>query len=84
MSDTIVIALISLAGTLTGSFCGVLASNKLTNYRIEQLERKMDKHNGLVEITYNLREKATLVDEQMKVANHRIEDLEDEVKRVRS
>ena len=84
MSDMVVIALISLAGTLTGSFCGVLTSNKLTNYRIEQLEKKMDKHNGLVEITYDLREKDTLRDEQIKVANHRIEDLEEEAKRVRS
>ena len=49
MSETIIIALISLLGTLGGTFGGILATSKLTNYRIEQLEKKGDKvtHNGL-------------------------------------
>ena len=54
MQPEIVVALLSLIGTLAGSLIGVLASNKLTNYRIEQLEEKVAKHNSLVERTYKL------------------------------
>ena len=44
--------------------------------RIEQLERKMDKHNELIERVYRLEQHTVLTDEQIRVANHRIEDLE--------
>ena len=54
MQPEIVVALLSLIGTLAGSLIGVLASNKLTNYRIAQLEEKVAKHNSLVERTYKL------------------------------
>ena len=46
MNSEVLIALLSLAGTLIGSFGGIITSSKLTNYRLEQLERKVDKHNG--------------------------------------
>ena len=69
MSETIIIALISLVGTLAGSLGGILVSSKMTNYRIEQLEKKVDKHN-------NFAEKIPIINEQIKVINHRIEDLE--------
>ncbi len=72
MSETVVVAIISLVGTVFGSVIGILTSNKLTAYRIEQLEKKVDKHNSVVERTYQLEEK-------IKVANHRIEDLEKKV-----
>ncbi len=68
----IIVALIALVGTLGGSLCGILVSSKMTNYRIQQLEKKVDKHN-------NFAEKIPLIREQLKVANHRIEDLEKEV-----
>lgn len=48
----------------------------LQAYRIEQLEKKVDKHNNLVERTYRLEERTELQEEKIKVANHRIEDLE--------
>lgn len=54
MADTIVVALLSLAGTIIGSIAGILAANKLTVYRIEQLEKKVDKHNNIIERTYKL------------------------------
>ena len=76
MSDAIIVALLGLTGSLIGSLLGVLASNKLTNYRIEQLERKVEKHNNLVERTYCLEEREALLEEKLRVANHRIEDLE--------
>ncbi|MDD6022293.1 MAG: hypothetical protein ACI4GA_03820 [Acutalibacteraceae bacterium] len=72
MSETVIVAMISLIGTVFGSGIGILASNKLTAYRIEQLEKKVDKHNSVVERTYQLEEK-------MKAADHRIEDLEKKV-----
>ena len=49
MNSEITVALLSAAGTLLGSLGGILASNRLTNYRIAQLEKRVDKHNNLVE-----------------------------------
>ena len=69
MSNEIIVAIIAFAGTTIGTFGGILASNRLTNHRIEQLEKKEDKHNTIIERTY-------ILEEKMKVANHRIDDLE--------
>ncbi len=44
--NEIIVALIALFGTMLGTFGGILTSSKLTNYRIEQLEKKVDKHNS--------------------------------------
>lgn len=76
MSETIIIALLSLIGTLGGTFGGILATSKLTNYRIEQLEKKVDKHNSIVERTFKLEETDKLFEEKFKVVNHRLNDLE--------
>ena len=76
MSDAVIVALIGLSGSIIGSLLGVLASNKLTNYRIEQLEKKVEKHNNLVERTYKLEEAESVLEEKVRVANHRIDDLE--------
>ncbi len=65
MPDTVLVAILSLIGTLAGSFGGT----QLIKYRIEQLEKKVEKHNSVMERTY-------LLEEKIKVANHRIEDLE--------
>ena len=54
MSDTVIVALLSLAGTLFGSGLGVIASSRLTVYRLEQLEKKVQAHHNLVERTYKL------------------------------
>lgn len=70
MTDTIAIALVSLVGTLVGTFGGIITASKLTNYRIEQLEMKVDKHN-------NFAERIPLIQNDIKVANHRIDDLEE-------
>ena len=76
MNDTIFVALLSLIGTLGGTFGGILTANKLTNYRIEQLEKKVEKHNKVVERVYVLERNEAVITEEIKVANHRIEDLE--------
>ena len=78
MNAEIIIALISLLGTLAGSLGGILVSSKLTNYRIGQLEKKQEKYNNLIERTFKLEERMEVADEKIKVANHRLEDLERE------
>lgn len=72
----IIIAILSLAGTLLGSLFGILASNKLVVYRIEQLEKKVEKHNNVLERVYKLETNEAVIEESLKVANHRIDDLE--------
>lgn len=76
MTGTIVVAILSLAGTLIGSIAGILTANKLTNYRIEQLEKKVEKHNSIVEKQYNLESRVDVLEEKINVANHRLDDLE--------
>ena len=76
MNDTIMVAILSLIGTLVGSFGGILTANKLVNYRIQQLEKKVEKHNQVIERVYKLEQRGAVIDEEIKVANHRIQDLE--------
>lgn len=76
MDSTTLTALLAFTGTVVGSIGGILASARLTNYRIQQLEKKVEKHNGLVERTYELESWKEVCEEKFKVANHRIDDLE--------
>ena len=76
MTSEIILALISFAGTLVGSLTGVCAASKLSNYRLEQLEKKVDKHNNLIERVYLLEQHEAVTNEKITVANHRIDDLE--------
>ena len=76
MNDPIMVAILSLIGTLVGSFGGILTANRLINYRIQQLEKKVEKHNQVIERVYKLEQRGAVIDEEIKVANHRIEDLE--------
>lgn len=70
MTNEILVGVLSFAGTLVGSFSGM----KLMSYRIEQLEKKVDKHN-------NFAERIPILEEKISVANHRITDLEHERER---
>lgn len=76
MSEPVVIALIGVVGSLLGSLIGVIVSSKLTQYRLEQLEKKVDKHNNVVERMYALEKRVSINEEKIKVENHRIDDLE--------
>ena len=76
MNEAVLVAIISLIGTLGGSFGGILTAGKLTNYRIEQLEKKVEKHNSVIERVYKLETHEAVIDEEIKVANQRIYDLE--------
>ena len=66
MSDTIIIAIISLIGTLGGSFLGVMQANKLSNYRIGLLEEKVSKHNNLIDRMYKVESRVTLLEDEVK------------------
>ena len=72
----IVIAIIAFCGTALGAFAANKKQTALISYRLEQLEKKVDLHNQVIERTYKLEEQAALMDERLKVANHRIDDLE--------
>ncbi len=80
MSETILVALITgglaLLGTLGGSYLANKKSAALIAYRLEQLEKKVQAHNNLVERMYQVEERTELQEEKIKVANHRIDDLE--------
>lgn len=70
MTDTIIVGILSLIGTLAGSFSGM----HLMSYRIEQLEKKVDKHNHFAE-------RMPVLEEKIKVGEHRIGDLEELTRR---
>ncbi len=69
MATEIILGLISLAGAALGTFGGILVANKLVNYRLEQLEKKVDKHNHLVERMY-------AAESNIKVLCQRVDDME--------
>lgn len=77
MNLQIINTLLSLCGSLIGTFAGILATSKLTEYRIKKLEEKVEKHNHLIERMYRVEDKLELQDEKIKVINHRIRDLEE-------
>ncbi len=69
MSTEVLVAILSLAGTAIGTFGGIIASAKLTNYRIQQLEKKVEEHNSFAR-------RVPVIEEKIAVANNRISDLE--------
>ena len=65
-----------MCGTLVGTYAGIRKANSLTNYRIQQLENKVNKHNSLIERTYKIEQKLAVLDNRESVSEHRLEDLE--------
>lgn len=72
MNSTVIVSLVSLAGTLIGTFGGILAANRLTTYRLSQLEKKVEKHNSVMERTYKL-------EGRMTEAEHDIRDIKNKI-----
>lgn len=68
MSEAVIVALIGLSGSMIGSLIGVLTSQKLTQYRLQKLEEKVDKHNSVIERTYKL-------EGRMDEVEHEVRDL---------
>lgn len=73
MTSEIIVCLISLSGTLVGTFAGIITSTKLSNYRIEQLEKKVEKHNSVVERT-------AIIERDMKSMWHNIDEIKEEIR----
>lgn len=72
MSTEVLVAVLSLVGTAVGSIAGILAANRLSNYRIQQLEKKVDEHN-------NYARRLPVVEEEIKELNRRVDILEKEL-----
>lgn len=70
--DSIIVSCLSLVGTLIGTLGGILVSNKLTTYRLSELEKRVEKHNNVVERTY-------VLEGQVKELQHEIRDIKKEV-----
>lgn len=77
MSNDLLIAVLSCVGTIAGSITGILVSNRLSNYRIEQLEKKIDKYATCQD---DLRERLVVVEQSAKSAHHRIDDVVSQLK----
>ncbi len=76
MAPEITAALLALLGSVLGTFSGVLVNARLVNYRLSQLEAKMDKHNHVIDRVYRLERQDAVTQEEFKVVHHRISDLE--------
>lgn len=72
ITEGIFAAIIAMIGTCIGSFGGIITSSKLTSFRIEKLEEKVDKHN-------NFAERMPVIEEQIKAIDHRIDSLENKI-----
>ena len=77
MTSEVLVSLLSIFGSFLATFAGIIVNSKLVNFRIEQLEKKVEKHNQVIDRVYKL-EQADAVEEEeeIKVINHRIHDLE--------
>lgn len=73
ISSEVIVGLLSLAGTLCGTFAGIITSTKLTAYRIELLEKKVEKHNSVVERT-------AVIEDNLKSVWHTIDEIKEDVK----
>lgn len=76
MSEAVIVAVLGFLGTVIGSVIGVLTANRLVNYRLEQLEKKVDKHNNLVERTYHLEQDVELLKKDRDYIQDEIEHIE--------
>lgn len=76
MSDVVIVAIISFIGTVVGSLFGVLAANKLTNYRVEELEKKVDKHNTVIE-------RVVILEQSVNTAWRRIDEIRESLEEIK-
>lgn len=77
MSDLVIVGLLTLIGTLSGTFGGILVANKLTTYRLAQLEKKVDKHNSVIDRMYCAEKRLDVLDEKVSETNRHVGVLED-------
>lgn len=77
MQSEIIVAVLALVGSMSGTYFANRKSTALIAYRLEELEKKVAKHNCVIERTYKLEQDFAVIDEKVKVANNRIKDLEE-------
>lgn len=77
MDTSVLVALITLAGSALGTFAGIAVNSKLTSYRIEQLEKKVDKHNNVIERTTELETWKESVADELKEIKKKLQRLEE-------
>lgn len=77
MNAELIIGILSLVGTTAGTITGILVSNRLSTYRIEQLEKKLDKYANNLD---DFRERLTIVEQSTKSAHRRLDDLQEQLK----
>ncbi|MBE6784124.1 MAG: hypothetical protein E7536_08965 [Ruminococcaceae bacterium] len=77
MTADIIVSLASVIGSFIATLAGILINSKLTNYRIEQLEKKVEKHNSVIERVYELEKHEAVTDRELETACDRIKDLEE-------
>lgn len=77
MEIAAIVSLISVLGSALGTFAGIMVNSKLITYRISQLEKKVETHNQVIDRVYKLEQQEAVIDKEIKVANHRINDLEE-------
>jgi hypothetical protein len=78
--SNVIVGALALVGTLVGSLAGIRASNKVVDLRLKSLEEKVNKHNNLIERMAKAEQAQAVFEEKIRVANHRIDDLEREMK----
>lgn len=81
ISEAVLVALIGLGGSCVGSLVGIVCSAKLSNYRIEQLEKKVDRHNNLVEKMYKVEQEQAVFSTTISGIDHRLKTLESNIRR---
>lgn len=77
VATDIIVSLISVIGSFAATLVGILINSKLTTYRLEQLEKKVEKHNSVIDRVYKLEQQEAVTESKLKTANHRIDDLEE-------
>lgn len=80
MSGEVIVGLLALAGTIIGTFGGIMTANKLSNFRISQLEKKVEKHNQVIDRTYKLEEKTALIDQKQNEIQSDVTEIKSDIK----
>lgn len=80
MLEAIITGAVAIVVCMLNNYFQNRKSTALIEYKIDELSKRVDKHNSLVERTYKLEESVSVIEEKIKVENHRIEDLEQERK----
>lgn len=76
VTSEVLVSILSIFGSFLATFAGIMVNSKLVNYRIEQLEKKVEKHSQVIDRVYKLEQSDAVENEEIKVINHRIADLE--------